>query len=74
MQSLCLQGLAPDDQSEQARESRIAFWRDGTIGNGNRHDLPNEPGGVELTPLGRKIAQLDPWPDEDDDVRPAARL
>ena len=57
-------GLAPEDQSESARAGRIEFWRDGCIGNGNSHNLPNEPGSVALTPLGRKIAQLDPWPDE----------
>ena len=33
----------------------------GLVGNGNRLDLPNEPGCVALTPLGRKIAQIDPW-------------
>ena len=54
-------GLAPEDQSAESRAGRIAFWRDGTIGNGNRHSMPNEPGCVELTPLGRKIAQIDPW-------------
>ena len=54
-------GLAPEDQSAENRAGRIAFWRDGTIGNGNRHSMPNEPGCVELTPLGRKIAQIDPW-------------
>lgn len=44
------------------REARRAFHRDGQKGNGNRLDLPNEPGNVELTSLGRKIAGLDPWP------------
>ena len=58
-------GLAPEDQSEESRAGRIEFWRDGVIGNGNRHEMPNEPGCVELTPIGRKIAQIDPWEPEE---------
>lgn len=49
------------DQSYEARRWRIEFHRDGQPGNGNRHGMPNEKGGVELTPLGRKMAGLDPW-------------
>ena len=49
-------------QSRAARQGAVDFWREGQVGNGNRLGMPNEPGGVALTPLGRRIAQLDPWP------------
>ena len=65
--------LAPADQSEEARKGRIEFWREGQVGNGNRHEMPNEPGCVELTPLGRKIAQLDPWEAEEGSRRDERR-
>ena len=61
--------LAGPDQSVAARQGSIDLWREGQLGNGNRLDMPNEPGEVALTPLGRRIAQLDPWPGP-----PGARL
>ena len=57
-------GPAGDD-SEEGRRGRIAFWRDRLSGLGRyekerEHDeLP----AARLTPLGRKLAGVDPWGD-----------
>jgi len=53
------------DDSEEGRRGRIAFWRDRLSGLGRyekerEHDeLP----AARLTPLGRKLAGVDPWGD-----------
>jgi hypothetical protein len=54
---------AGDDQSEEARQRLITFWRDRLSGLG-RYDKErehHESPSAELTPLGRKIAGVDPW-------------
>ena len=51
------------DQDEQARQTRIAFWRDRLSGLGRyaQEREHNESAAAELTPLGRKLAGIDPW-------------
>jgi hypothetical protein len=51
------------DDSEEARQGRIAFWRDRLSGLG-RYDKErehHERSAAVLTPLGRKLAGVDPW-------------
>ena len=51
------------DDNEEARERRIAFWRERLSGLG-RHEKErehHESPTAELTPLGRKLAGVDPW-------------
>ena len=56
-------------QTAEQRRGRAEFWAEGRVGNGNRLGLPNEPGRVPLSALGRKIASLEPWPTKDAGLR-----
>ena len=55
--------MTPANDSAEARDHRTAFWRDRLSGLGRyakereHHELPT----AELTPLGRKLAGVDPW-------------
>lgn len=51
------------DDSEEARQGRINFWRQRLSGLGRyeKEREHSELAAAELTPLGRKLAGVDPW-------------